>query len=245
MDKNSINKSSNFFRKEGFYVILFVCLCIVATVAVVTSKSGKQGKNNTPISQKPNVNQGKGTEIVGKSAGTQEFEYENALQVRKDEKQNKINSIAKNSQNTATVTKTMDTKFVKPVEGTIGRKYSEDPVYLDSYPNTSKTFYGIDIKTELGKPVLAVLDGKILDIDTNSKDGIKVTIDHQNGLKTVYGNLDSKVLVSKGQSVKKGAPIGKVGNTTVNTPYEKYGDHLYFEVWKGNERVNPERYIKY
>ena len=41
MDKRLFDKSSNFFKKEGFYVILFVCLCIVATIAAVTARNNK------------------------------------------------------------------------------------------------------------------------------------------------------------------------------------------------------------
>lgn len=247
MDKNSVNKSTNFFRKEGFYVILFVCLCIVATVAVVTSKSGKLAKN-TPVKQNTAISNGKSNQIAGNSSLLQQQEYENALQVRKDAKANKKEtgiSIPETTKETSAVAAPIDTTFLKPVEGTIARHYSEDPVPIDSYAGRSTTFLGVDIKADLGKAVYSVLDGKVIDIDANSKDGVKVTIDHQNGLKTVYGNLDPKVLVTNGQTVKKGTQIGKVGNTTLNTPYEKYGDHLYFEVMKGNEKVNPEKYIKY
>lgn len=247
MDKNSVNKSSNFFRKEGFYVILFVCLCIVATVAVVTSKSGKPVKNHQ-VSQKPSTNQAAGKNVADKNGVSKLEDYDNALQVKKDAAKNKKSAditVPQKSDATSTVSNIVDTKFTKPVEGTIARHYSEDPVPIDSYPGRSTTFLGMDIQAKLGTPVVAVLDGKVVDIDTNSKDGVKITIDHQNGLKTVYGNLDTNVLVTKGQSVKKGTQIGKVGNTTLNTPYEKYGDHLYFEVMKGNEKVNPERYIKY
>lgn len=37
MDNKSNKSLSNFFKKEGFYLILFICLCIVATVAVITT----------------------------------------------------------------------------------------------------------------------------------------------------------------------------------------------------------------
>ena len=50
MDKKLFNKTLNFFKKEGFYVILFVCLCIVATVAVITAKNNKH-INNPPVQQ--------------------------------------------------------------------------------------------------------------------------------------------------------------------------------------------------
>jgi hypothetical protein len=53
MDKKMFNKSSNFFKREGFYVILFICLCIVATVAVVATRNSNHVKN-TPIKNEVN-----------------------------------------------------------------------------------------------------------------------------------------------------------------------------------------------
>ena len=41
MNKNKKDKVKDFFRKEGFYLVLFLCLCIIATVAVVTTKRNK------------------------------------------------------------------------------------------------------------------------------------------------------------------------------------------------------------
>ena len=41
MDQNKKDKVKDFFRKEGFYLVLFLCLCVIATVAVVTTKKNK------------------------------------------------------------------------------------------------------------------------------------------------------------------------------------------------------------
>ena len=47
---------------------------------------------------------------------------------------------------------------------------------------------------------------------------------------TVYGHLDEKLLVSKGDIVKMGQPIGRIGNTRVNGGYKP---HLHFGVRDG------------
>jgi len=254
MDKKNFNKMSNFFKKEGFYVVLFVCLCVVATVAAVTSKS-----NKTPV--KPPVVQesakdAKGSEIVAQEANE---EYDNALQVKKNTVPSKStvdntqtnNTKTKTSTNktSAAVSKTVDTKFANPVEGTLARAYSEDPVWSDS-TSTYRPVLGIDIKTDLGKEVVAALDGKVLEVGEGEY-GKYVAIYHQNGLTTVYANLDPDIKVSKDKSVKKGEVIGKVGNTSLRSGYEKYGSHLHFEVVKGKDitknenKVDPAKYVKY
>ena len=75
MDKKLFNKSSNFLKREGFYVILFVCLCIVATVAAVTSKNNKIVKAPSPtnVAQKDVSKVNEGPDLMP----------DNAIQVKK------------------------------------------------------------------------------------------------------------------------------------------------------------------
>ena len=225
MDNKKLNKVSNFFKKEGLYVVLFVCLCIVATVAGVTIKNNKEIKS-------AQLEQNKLAEQSSKTNSS--VNYQDALQVKEDAAASKTQKV-----NTST-----DIKFIKPVEGTLARAYSEDPVYWES-TRSYRANLGYEIKTQLGKPVLSVMEGKIESIDSTSSEGVKVVINHQNGIKTVYSNLDAKVKVTVGQSVKQGVEIGLVGKTSLNSSYENYGDHLHFAVMKGNDYVDPSRYIKY
>lgn len=228
MDNNKLNKVSNFLKKEGFYVVLFVCLCIVATVAGVTIKNNKDMKS-------AQLEQNKLAEQTTKTNSS--VNYQDALQVKEDAK-------ADSSTKTQKVNTTADIKFIKPVEGTIARAYSEDPVYWES-TRSYRANLGYEIKAQVGKPVVSVMEGKVESIDSTSAEGVKVVINHQNGIKTVYSNLDAKVKVTVGQSIKQGAEIGLVGKTSLNSSYENYGDHLHFAVMKGNEYVDPSRYIKY
>lgn len=238
MDKKFIKGPLNFFKKEGFYIILFICLCVAAAAAILTVKSNKSqvsSENKAAISQKSNN---------GETAKA-EKKYDNALQVKKDNNtKNKANSSVQKQEPSKGVSNSVSTAFQKPVEGNIARGFSENPVYWDS-TSTYRPNLGYDIQVPVGKPVFAAMDGKVEEIDTSTQDGVQVIINHQNGLKTVYSNLDKNLKVSKGQNVAKGAVIGCVGNTTLRSAYEKYGDHLHFAVLKGNKFVDPGKYIKY
>ncbi|MDP4177287.1 MAG: M23 family metallopeptidase [Bacillota bacterium] len=243
MDKNKSNSILNFFKKEGFYVLLFVCLCIVAVAAVISTNNTK-AKHNTVSSA--NV-----TPAAVGSASTQEaqklptIQPDNALQVKSNVNEGStVNKTASSGTQTTAVSKTIDTNFTKPVDGTLVRSFSLDPVYWDS-TSSFRANLGEDIKCDLGKAVVSVLDGTVQEINANTPDGVQVIISHQNGIKTVYSNLDSNVFVKKDQVVKKGDQIGKVGKTTVRAAYEKYGTHLHFQVLNGKDYVDPAKYVKY
>ena len=72
MDKKANKRTLNFFKKEGFYVILFVCLCVVATVAAITANSNKGSSSKQRAS-------------AGDVLKQQEKEYQGALQVKEKE----------------------------------------------------------------------------------------------------------------------------------------------------------------
>ena len=97
---------------------------------------------------------------------------------------------------------------------------------------------GLDIAAKKGSPVIAPADGYISTAVANDYSfGNYVTISHGYGFKTRYGHLD-KILVKKGQAVKRGDTIGLVGNTGRST-----GSHLHYEVFVEGIQVNPKRYI--
>jgi len=64
-----------------------------------------------------------------------------------------------------------------------------------------------------------------------------INIDHGYGIQTQYGHL-AKVLVKKGQKVKRGEVIGLIGSTGFST-----GPHLHYLVKVNQRAVNPQFYI--
>ena len=245
MDKNANNKALNFFKKEGFYVILFVCLCIVATVASITANNNKKIASNQQVALKEQAN---AASVLKK----QQKEYEGALQVKKENlAKDKALKAVPNTKEVATtsVSKTITAQFVKPVaNGLLARAYSKD---IDSVvwktTGSYRTNLGIDIQAKTGAPVVAVMDGivKAVGTDVDDQNGYMVEIDHQNGFVTKYTSLDKKMLVKKGDKVTKEQQIGTVANTSLNSYKEDYGSHLHFEVLQNSKNIDPAKYVKY
>lgn len=99
---------------------------------------------------------------------------------------------------------------------------------------------GLDIAAPIGRSVLACSDGVVLFTGVKEnfdKYGRIVLLDHGKGVYTQYAHLD-RILVKKGQRVKRGQKIASVGNTGYTT-----GPHLHLEVRVRNQMYNPLAYF--
>jgi murein DD-endopeptidase MepM/ murein hydrolase activator NlpD len=90
---------------------------------------------------------------------------------------------------------------------------------------TRKFHSGIDIAADVGDPVAAVRDGKVVYEGDRGGYGKAIIIEHSNPRQqTLYAHL-SRIKVSEGDYVKRGNIIGSAGQSG-NTN----GPHLHFEV---------------
>ncbi|AFA50225.1 phage tail tape measure protein [Acetobacterium woodii] len=103
----------------------------------------------------------------------------------------------------------------------------------------SKYHQGIDIGVPEGTPVGSAGAGTVIQAGWNGGYGNSITIDHGNGLETLYGHL-SEVLVNVGDLVAQLQTIGLSGNTGNST-----GPHLHFSVIKDGEQVDPASIFGY
>jgi len=88
-----------------------------------------------------------------------------------------------------------------------------------------------------GQNIVAANDGQVTLSQWSNSYGYYIIIYHGGDLSTVYAHCSS-LLVSKGEMVKKGQVIAKVGSTGDST-----GPHLHFEVRKGTQTQNPMNYF--
>ena len=87
---------------------------------------------------------------------------------------------------------------------------------------------GVDFTAEVGTEVLAVDDGVVESIYKDDVlTGTEITVDHGDGVKTVYRFIDVGEDLTVGTSVKRGDVIGTVAEAT-GEEY-KDGAHLHFE----------------
>ena len=106
-----------------------------------------------------------------------------------------------------------------------------DPIY-----NTPKFHAGMDFSANIGTPVYATGDGKVIKAGWETGYGNLIQVDHGFGYVTWYAHL-SKYKVRPGQKVVRGEVIGEVGNTGKST-----GPHLHYEVHVKGKVLNPVNY---
>ncbi len=102
---------------------------------------------------------------------------------------------------------------------------------------------GIDFAGEAGDEVFAALGGTVTSITTDPVlMGTTITIEHPDGLTTVYSFVDAADGLKAGDTVERGQTIASVAEA-MGQEY-KDGAHLHFEVYLNGEAVDPETYLE-
>ena len=130
---------------------------------------------------------------------------------------------------------------IRPILTEEGRLSDRFGYRIDPFTDIKRHHDGIDISARIGTNVHAAAAGTVVKAITSYRPGSgygkEVVIDHGNGMRTRYAHL-SKVLVKKGQKMKRWEVIGQVGKTGRTT-----GPHLHYEVLVNKKPVNPAYYI--
>ncbi|MEF9935611.1 MAG: M23 family metallopeptidase [Clostridium sp.] len=252
MGTNNSSKKSSLLKREGFYVVLFLCLCVVAVITVYISKT----------------NALKGQEMASKPPVNVQKHIPDAQQVKKDP-DNTVPTMNKNKEEdkkeeaTEERSESKDTSAKKkrtialeqPIKGTVTKPFSKNDLVYTKALDIWETHEAIDIACSLGDEVKVAAAGKVIDIYNDDKAdktlksgyGLTVVVEHD-GFRTVYSNLADNLKVKKGDSLKAGSTIGQVGDTSVRESVKVDGAHLHFALLekKGSDfiTVDPTTFIK-
>ena len=132
---------------------------------------------------------------------------------------------------------------VRPVNGYIGREFSDDELIYAPTMNDFRTHDGVDIVGDIGTPVLALADGTVADVYDDPFMGTTVVLKHSGGLVSCYSNLSSALPkeIGIGATVAVGDTIGGIGETALVESAEV--PHVHVSVYLDEHAVNPEDYL--
>lgn len=96
-----------------------------------------------------------------------------------------------------------------------------------------KPHNGTDYAAPHGTPIMSTANGVVELSGYTAGNGNHVKVKHDKTYATQYLHM-SKILVRKGQRIKQGQIIGKVGSTGLAT-----GPHVCYRFWKNGKQVDP------
>ena len=108
---------------------------------------------------------------------------------------------------------------------------------IDPLTGQSALHAGLDFSADTGAPIVAAAGGVVITQEYHHQFGNMVEIDHGNQLVTRYAHA-SKVLVKRGDLVRRGQKIAEVGSTGRST-----GAHLHFEVLVQGVPQDPQKFL--
>lgn len=215
--KKSNGKVLTFMRKNAVYFVLALCILAVGLSITFMLISGENGDVSVEIpDDPPAVN----TPIEPDEPSDPVITPDDPTEVEPVDK---------------------PITFIMPVETVISIGDYSDTMVWNGTMGWYSAHKAIDIYANEGTNVLAVYDGTVLNVQTTLLQGTTVTIDHGNGLYSVYNSLADGDSVTVGQTVKQGDIIGTVSLS--NRQEYKDGAHLHFEVMENGELIDPAKYL--
>ncbi|MCF6463947.1 M23 family metallopeptidase [Clostridium sp. Cult1] len=263
------NRLGKLIEKDGFYIILFICVCVVAVTTVLVSKRNLTEKNKDNLSQKEDfvivndeldlessldISEAMEDKIEEESIkDIPEMEEETEEEIREetygDEEAEETMAEGDDEEGIEEDLEFIDKEIpptsteamMAPVEGVMGTDFTEDNLIYSETLEEWTAHKGIDILAEEGSQVVAALSGKVQEVYNDQLWGIVIILDHGNGLMTKYANLSTGDMVQEGSQIGKGEVIGKVGKTASIEMMMK--PHVHFEVIKDGISVDPKEYV--
>ncbi len=108
---------------------------------------------------------------------------------------------------------------------------------MSHYSGRIKMHEGIDIGAKVGRKIVSPADGVVTYSGKKPGFGYFVQVDHGYGIETIYAH-NSKLDVKKGERIKRGQTIARVGSTGYST-----GPHLHYEVRVNGTPVDPLYFV--
>lgn len=124
--------------------------------------------------------------------------------------------------------------LLNPVGGAIGSPFGRrfHPIFHEW-----RMHEGVDLHASCGTPIRAAADGVVLSVGYDNSGGHRLRITHAGGLVTQYLHAQG-YSVHRGQKVRRGQVVGRVGSTGWATAC-----HLHFGVRLHGRLVDPARYL--
>lgn len=220
-------KSAGFSKGKSFYFV--VCLCLLAIGGAVWSAwSGVKGPETSELNNSSDIT----------SYYSPETDTSSDAQVQGDASELYYSSEETSSTEEKTEEQELPvaTTFAFPLNGDIGKSFSDSELKFSNTYKDMRYHEGVDITCDKGTSVKSCGNGTVVAVINDSLLGIYIEIDHGNSLVARYCGLSKNVLVSEGDTVTLGQKLG-----TVDLVPSECVDaaHLHLEMFKDSKSIDP------
>lgn len=238
------SKVKDFFRKNGLYIALAVCLVASGTAAVrylgndgdilpsenIREEAGDKAPAETkawdetlPKGEEAGADK---TDVPDEREETSETESET-----EPPSETEPATMANNELNTP-----YQSFYMMPCGTNIVKDYSNGELVYSETMGDWRSHSGVDFKAEKGAKVKAINDGIVINVYEDPMWGTVVEVDHGGELVAKYCGLGKNPPVIKGSKVKMNDNIGVVDALPCEA---KEGTHLHLEIKVKGKYVDP------
>ena len=236
----------NMKKSKGLAVALVMSFVAVVAVVGITTFNRYERRIETEQAEKQakeKEDQRANTQQIKAELEKTEEKEENLVPEVENEKQVSVNEDVVVNQPIVQeqLTFSQNDTLVWPVDGNVILNYSMDQTTYFATLEQYKYNPALIISGNVGDPVQAAANGRVIGIETNAQTGNTVSVDIGNGYELVYGQLD-EMRVVEGQKIEEGQVIGYLNEPTKY--YSVEGCNLYFKLLKDGEPQNPLEYME-
>ena len=241
MNSSSSGKSpERFLTGKGFYIVLFLCAAVIGVSAWVMA-AGNEAVKKTQTDDFIGGSHRVETVIAPAPEGSDWIDESEIAppEVRADALAEP--AAEETEEKTEASAPAAPAVYVWPVLGEIERPYTVSALAYDVTMRDWRTHGGVDIACSEGACVLAARGGQVVSIVQDGLYGTVLTIDHGDGMRSVYANLAEETAVKAGEWVDPGVTIGTVGRSALCEVAQQ--PHLHFELRRSGALVDPAAYL--
>lgn len=225
-------KNQELKKKASLYTIIAVCLLVAGSASYLSAK-------RSIVSGKDNI---KTTASVSESKKSQTSPDSKVNEIVSGIKDDRAQTVSETTTEAPTETTTEQSLIVRaesftlPIDTNILKDYSDSQIVYSKTTDDWRSHNGIDFSGNMGDPVIAVNNGIVTEVYSDSLWGTVVVIDHGDGLIAKYCGLGKGSTVKAGEQVKINQKIGNLSEIPIENAD---GIHLHFETTLDGMTVNP------
>ncbi|MDR2657024.1 MAG: M23 family metallopeptidase [Oscillospiraceae bacterium] len=197
---NGFQRWAGWMEKQGFYVMVGLCLAVVAGSAL-------WARQPTPESPPESV-------VVGDAADFQQ----------------KLADVMKTvtPEITPAPTPTPPPRWIRPLSGEIVREFSPNELVYQPTMDGWAVHPAVDVAGRVGEPVLSPTDGKVYAVENDARYGLTVTIKLEDGSMLSLMGLKS-ASVAMGDNLTTGQSVGTAGGSMAAEASDPVHIHIFWE----------------